>query len=278
MWGLRGGGGNFGVVTRFEFELHPVSTVLAGLLMFPLTRAAEVLQAFREWASDAPDEVTMLVAVNCAPPEPFVPPELVGQRVILLVGTWCGGLPAGEAALAPLRALGPSVDLFGPMPYPAVQMMLDAGAPPGLRNYFRSGYLAEITDDVIAAVTHHGARMPSPLSQIHLHQMGGAVARVGADTSSFSGRTAGYTYNLISTWTDPMQTDLHLAAIRDASAALAPLATGGSYVNFGAATLSGEQRVQDAYGDQIYTQLARLKRRYDPTNLFARNQNVRPAT
>jgi FAD binding domain/Berberine and berberine like len=279
LWGLRGGGGNFGVVTRFEFELHPVSTVLGGLLMFPTTRAEEVLQAFREWAVDAPDEASFLVAVNCAPPEPFVPPDLVGQRVILLVGCWCGDLGAGEAAVAPLRALGPSVDLFGPLPYPGLQMMLDAGSPPGLRNYFRSGYLADITDDVIAAIADHGSRMPSPLSQIHLHQMGGAVARAGAGTSSFSGREAGYTYNLIGTWTDPMQDDLHIGAVRDASAALAPLSTGGSYVNFETDAVSGgDDRVRRAYGDEIYLRLARLKRQYDPANLFRRNQNVRAAS
>lgn len=273
LWGLRGGGGNFGVVTRFVFDLHPVSTVLGGLLMFPFERGEEVLRAFRDWAVDAPDEAALLAAINCAPPEPFVPPELVGQRVVALVGCWCGDPAAGEAALAPLRALGPAVDLFGPMPYPALQGMLDGGAPYGLRNYFRGGFVADLSDELIASALEHGARMASPMSQIHFHQMGGAVGRVGTAMSSFSGRAAGYTYNLLGTWSDPSEDATHIAAIRAASAALAPLSLGGSYVNFD----SADQRAHAAYGAQIYDRLARLKREYDPTNLFRRNQNVEPA-
>jgi hypothetical protein len=219
LWGLRGGGGNFGVVTRFVFDLHPVSTVLGGLLMFPFDRAADVLRAFRDWAVDAPDEASLLAAINFAPPEPFVPPELVGQRVVALVGCWCGDPADGEQALQPLRALGPAVDLFGPMPYAALQGMLDGGAPEGLRNYFRGGFLADLTDEVIAVVLEHGALMRPPMSQIHLHQMGGAVGRVGFTTSSFSGRAAGYTYNLIGTWTDPAEDVARIAAVRAASAA-----------------------------------------------------------
>lgn len=273
LWGLRGGGGNFGIVTRFVFDLHPVSTVLGGLLMFPFDRAEEVLRGFREWAVDAPDEAAMLAAINCAPPEPFVPPELVGKRVISLVGCWCGDLAGSEEALAPMRALGPVVDLFGPMPYPALQSMLDGGAPYGLRNYFRGGFVTDLSDEVIAAVLEHGARMPSPMSQIHFHQMGGAVGRVGTGMSSFSGRAAGYTYNLIGTWTDPSEDATHIAAVRAASAALAPMSLGSSYINFDA----DDERVRAAYGAEIYDRLARLKREYDPTNLFSRNQNVRPA-
>ena len=165
LWGLRGGGGNFGIVTQFEFELHPVSTVLAGQLMFPLTRAGEVLTSFAEWAVDAPDEATILAAINCAPPEEFVPSELVGQPVLHLVGCWCGDLDQGDAVLAPLRALGPALDLFGPMPYHAVQGMLDGGSPVGLRNYFRAGYLADLSGEAIATVLEHAAVMPSPMSQ-----------------------------------------------------------------------------------------------------------------
>jgi FAD/FMN-containing dehydrogenase len=275
LWGLRGGGGNFGVVARFEFALHPVSTVLGGLMLFPLERAKQVLQGFREWASNAPDEATMLAAIMTAPPEPFVPPELTGRKAVAIVGCWCGDLDAGQTAIEPLRQLRPAVDLFGPMPYPALQGMLDAGAPRGLRNYFRGGYAADLGDDLIDVALDHGARLPSPMSAIHFHQMGGAVGRVAAGATAFSGRAAGYTYNVVSTWTEPGEDAMHIAANRELSAALAPLSEDGSYVNFLPDT-DGE-RVRAAYGDQLYTRLARLKREYDSANLFDHNQNVRPA-
>jgi FAD/FMN-containing dehydrogenase len=271
--GLRGGGGNFGVVTRFEFDLHPVSTVLGGLMVFPLARGREVLQAFREWAADAPDDMTMLAAVLTAPPEPFVPADLVGQKVLGLVGCCCGDLDAGTAALGPLRDLGPAADVFGPMPYPALQQMLDGSAPPGRRNSFRGGFAADLTDAVIDAVLEHGARMPSRFSQIHLHQMGGQVGRLGPDASAFSGRAAGYTFNLVSSWIDPAEDETHLAANRAAAAALAPHAMTASYVNF----ISTGFDADTAYGTDIFLRLARLKREYDPANVFHRNQNIRPA-
>ena len=153
--------------------------------------------------------------------------------------------------------------------------MLDGGAPYGLRNYLRAGYVADLTDDVISTALDHGARMPSPMSQIHFHHMGGAVGRFGTSTSSFSGRAAGYTYNLIGTWIEPAEDEMHIAGVRAVSEALAPLSLPGTYVNFSpdAAT----DRVRTAYGDEIYDRLARLKREYDPHNLFRRNQNVRPA-
>ena len=141
LWGLRGGGGNFGIVTSFVFALHPVSTVLGGLMLFPLERGRQVLAAFREWAAEAPDEASMLAAILTAPPEPFVPQELTGAKAVAILGCWCGDLDAGAAALAPLRQLGPAADVFGPMPYSALQGMLDGGAPYGVRNYFRGGYI-----------------------------------------------------------------------------------------------------------------------------------------
>jgi hypothetical protein len=216
---------------RFTFDLHPVATVLGGLLAFPFDRGAEVLRAFREWAAEAPDEATLLASIMTAPPEPFVPAEVVGQKMVVLLGCWCGDPADGENALAPLRALGLALDHFGPMPYPVLQGMLDGAAPRGLRNYYRGGYLAELTDDVIAVALHHGARLPSPLSQIHFHQMGGAVGRRGAE-SAFSGRDAGYTYNLLSTWADATDDLRHTTANRALAADLAPHALARSYVDF----------------------------------------------
>ena len=130
----------------------------------------------------------MLIAILTAPPEPFVPPDLVGRKVVAIVGCWCGDVDSGAAAIEPLRQLRPSADVFGPMPYTALQGMLDAGAPRGLRNYFRGGYVSDLSDDVIDVALDHGARIPSPMSALHVHQMGGAVARVGRDATAFSGR------------------------------------------------------------------------------------------
>jgi len=278
LWALRGGGGNLGVVAQFEFTLHEVSTILGGLMLFPFERGRQVLRAFRDWARDLPDAGTMLAAVMTAPPEPFVPAALQGHPVVAIVGCWCGDLEEGAVALQPLRRLEPAVDLFGPMPYAALQQMLDAGAPAGLRSYFRGGFVADLDDDVIEVVLDHGARMPSPMSAIHLHQMGGAVARVGVDDTAFSGRSAGYTYNVVSTWADPTEDAVHLKANRELTEALAPVSTGGAYVNFVPETAGeGEGRSRAAYGDDIYDRLARLKREFDPTNLFRSNHNVRPA-
>jgi hypothetical protein len=220
----------------------------------------------------------MLAAVLTAPPEPFVPAHLVGRKAVAIVGCWCGDLEDGATALEPLRALKPAADVFGPMPYPDLQRMLDGGAPPGLRNYFRGGYLSELTDEAIEVMLDHGARMASPMSAIHLHQMGGAVGRVGLGATAFTGRAAAYTYNLVSMWTDSAEDATHVAANRELAAALAPMAQHSTYVNFLTETTGdSETRVRAAYGDAIYERLARLKREFDPVNLFRANHNVLPA-
>ena len=275
LWGLRGGGGNFGIVTRFEFRLHPVDTVVGGLAMFPIERGADVLRTYRGWADGLDDEFTTLAAVSTAPPAPFVPVELVGRKVVAVMGCWCGDPASGEAALEPIRRLGPAVDLFGPMPYPVLQTLGDEGAPAGLRNYFRSGYTSGLADGLIDVVLEHGARMPSPLSQIHLHQLGGAVARVGEDDTAFSNRQAAYAYNLVSTWTDASGDESNIGANSELAAALAPFSTGGVYVNF--LGDEGGERVRAAYGEEKFERLRRLKRRFDPGNLFRINQNIPPA-
>jgi FAD/FMN-containing dehydrogenase len=275
MWGLRGGGGNFGVVSSLEFSLHPVSTVLGGLMLFGWDKAAEVLATFREWTDDLPDEGSMLAVVMTAPPEPFVPDVLVGCPVVGIVGCWCENLDAGQAALGSLRALKPAVDLFGPMPYPALQGMLDGGAQSGARNYFRAGYAADLSAPMVDVLLEHGSRLPSPMSAIHIHQMGGAVARVAAGATAFGNRGTPFAYNLVSTWTDPNEDARHIEANRALAAALEPTSTGGAYVNF--LGDEGSARIRAAYGESTYDRLSQLKRTYDPGNLFRRNQNIPPA-
>jgi FAD/FMN-containing dehydrogenase len=274
MWALRGGGGNFGVVVRFEFDLHPIDTVLGGLMLFPLDRGRQALESFGAWSETASDDGSLLAAVITAPPEPFVPADLVGQKVVAVVGCWSGDLDEGATALQPLRELEPSVDLFGPMPYPVLQAMLDAGAPKGARNYFRAGYVDRLGDDFVDAFLEHGAQMPSPMSQLHVHQLGGAVGRVDRDATAFSARDAAFAYNVVSTWFDAADDDIHLNANRAAAAALAPTAVGGSYVNFLAD--QRDEQVRAAYGASTYARLVAAKRRWDPDNFFRHNQNIAP--
>jgi hypothetical protein len=175
-----------------------------------------------------------------------------------------------------MRALAPAADVFGPMPYPGLQGMLDPSAPAGLRNYFGGGYLAGLADPVIGLLVDAGARMPSARSAIHLHQMGGALA-CGHGQSAFNGRSAGYAYNLVSTWTDPGEDDEHIAANRALAAALGPLSMPGGYVDFLTDPTEGEDGVRGLYEEAAYLRLARLKRHYYPANVFARNHNIRPA-
>jgi hypothetical protein len=269
-------GGNFGVVTSFEFRLHPVGMILGGLIAFPLGRGGELFRAYRAWAAEVPDEFTTIAAVITAPPAPFVPPDLVGHKIAAVVGCWCGDPEEGRAALEPLRRLGPAVDAFAPMPYPVVQSMLDEGALAGRRNYVRSGYVSDLSDGLIEAVLDHGARMPSPFSQIHFYQLGGAVARVGEDDTAFSHRRAAYVFNANSTWVDPSEDEIHETANRELVNAIGPFSTGGVYVNF--LGHEGEARIRAAYGDAKYERLARLKGAFDPQNLFRMNQNIPPST
>ena len=275
LWGLRGGGGNFGVVSRFGFRLHPVREVYGGMLMFPITEGTRVLRRYRDWAPELPDEFTTLGGILTAPPAPFVPEPLQGQRVVAVIGCHCGQHGDAERQLAAIRDLNPAVDLFGPMPYPALQSMGDEGAPAGLRNHFRSGYAAELSDGLIDLLLDQGSRLRSPFSQIHLHQMGGAVGRVGEDDTAFGNRHAAYAYNLIATWTDPAEDEAQMAGNRALAAALEPYSTGGVYVNF--LGDEGAARIRAAYGEVKFARLQRLKAAYDPDNVFSRNQNIPPA-
>jgi len=276
-WGLRGGGGNFGIVTEFEFRLHPLGpTVLAGLTMFPIGRAHDVLRRWRDWADAAPDEVATGCAVIIAPPEPFVPAELHGQPVLGIPVLYVGDPEDGTDALRPLRDLGPAVDHIGPMPYTAFQTALDPLAPWGVRSYARGEYMPGFSDaaiDEFLAQAVDLAVRGAPLSQMVVFLIGQAVTAVADEATAFSHRDARYLFHPISIWTDPADDERMIAATRAFAADMRPFSTGAAYLNF----TPEADRVRDAYGDAKYARLVALKDRYDPANLFRLNQNIRPS-
>jgi FAD/FMN-containing dehydrogenase len=275
-WGLRGGGGNFGIVTSFEFRLHRVGpTVLAGPIFFPGEQATQILRGYREYTADLPDEMTTLVNLTTAPPAPFLPAEVHGKKVVAIIGVYAGPPDEGRGIAEPLRHLGtPITDLNGPMPYTMMQSLLDGLFSPGARNYFKAGYLAGLSDEAIdTLVRFHGTSI-SPSSEIHIQHLGGAVARVPDSATAFGGRGAPYLMNIVARWSDPGTDDAQIAWARDLYAAAEPFTTGGTYVNF---LSEGDDRVAAAYGPDKLERLARLKEVWDPTNAFRLNQNVKPA-
>jgi FAD/FMN-containing dehydrogenase len=275
-WGVRGGGGNFGVVTEFEFRLKPLGpTVLAGLTAFPVERAPEILRGWRDWAGAAPDEVSTACAVLTAPPEPFVPPELVGKPVFGVLVLYVGTPERGEDAVRPIRDMGPAIDLIAPMPYTEFQAILDPTAPPGYRNYWRGEYMRELPDAAIDAYLAHAGDLAgrgAPLTQMIIFRIGQGVARMPDEATAFSHRDAGYLFHPLSVWSDPADDAAMIEATRAFAAAMRPFSTGASYLNF---TPEGD-RVRDAFGEEKYSRLVALKDAYDPANLFRLNQNIRP--
>jgi len=276
-WGLRGGGGNFGIVTEFEFRLHPLGPlVLAGLAMFPVGRAPDVLRRWRDWADAAPDEVSTGCVVIIAPPEPFVPAELRGQPVLGIPVLYAGDPEDGADAVQPLRDLGPAVDHIGPMPYTAFQTALDPLAPWGVRSYARGEYMPGFSDAAIDEFLAHAVDLTvrgAPLSQMVVFRIGQGIGAVPDEATAFSHRDARYLFHPISIWADPAEDERMIAATRAFAAAMRPFATGAAYLNF----TPEADRVRDAYGDAKYARLVALKDRYDPANLFRLNQNIRPS-
>jgi FAD/FMN-containing dehydrogenase len=276
-WGIRGGGGNFGVVTEFEFRLHPLGpTVLAGLAIFPIDRAPDVLRRWRDWADAAPDELSTGCALITAPPEPFVPAELHGQPVLAVPVLYVGDPEAGAAAVQPLKDLGPVVDHIGPMPYTAFQAALDPLAPWGVRSYARGEYLPELSDNAIEVFLGHAAGLTvlgAPLSQMVVFRIGQGIAAVPDEATAFSHRDARYLFHPITVWTDPAADEPMIAASRAFAAAMRPFSTGAAYLNF----TPEADRVRDGYGDAKYARLMALKDAYDPANLFRLNHNIQPS-
>lgn len=274
-WGVRGGGGNFGVVTEFEYQLQPVGpAVLAGPVIWPVADSARVLRFYREWITEVPDELTTAVVHRTMPPLPEVPTELHGQRVVLVLCCWAGDLDRGERVLRPLRRFGPpAADLCRAKPFTEHQAMLDPSFPPGRWYYFKSCDVAELTDQVIDITAEHAARFSSPLTSFPIFQLGGAIGRMGEDDTAFSNRGAGHTFNINATCAGPDGFDEERDWARGLWSALAPHHT-GVYVNF--LMDEGEQRIREAYGERKYQRLRALKREWDPGNLFRFNQNIRP--
>ena len=274
-WGVRGGGGNFGIVTEFEFRLHPVGpNVLAGPIFWPIEESPRVLRFYREWIADAPDELMTIVIHRKAPPLDFVPAELHGQLVVAIVCCYAGPPDEGARVLRPLKDFGsPALDLCEPKPYVAHQGMFDPSFPHGRWYYMRACDVAELTDDVIDITVEHSMRIRSPLTTFPIWQMGGAVARVHDDDTAFSGRSAGHTFNITGSTETAAGFDEEREWARSFWSALKPHHT-GVYVNF--LMDEGQDRVREAYGAAKYERLKALKRRYDPKNLFRLNQNISP--
>jgi FAD/FMN-containing dehydrogenase len=275
-WAVRGGGGNFGVVTAFEFRLHPVGPeVVAGLIVHPHDGAGDLLRAYRQAVADAPDALTVWAVLRKAPPLPFVPEEWHGRDVVVLALCYAGDADEGMRALAPIRALGtPIAEAIGVQPYAAWQQAFDPLLTPGARNYWKSHDFSTLNDGAIDVVVDYAAQLPGPECEIFLAHLGGAVNRVAADATAYPHRSVEFVLNVHTRWQDAGDDERFIGWARGFFDAAAPHATGGVYVNF--MPQDEVARVQSAYGTN-YDRLARIKATVDPMNVFRSNQNIMPA-
>jgi FAD/FMN-containing dehydrogenase len=276
-WGLRGGGGNFGIVTNFTFALQSLGpTVLAGMVAWPMDQAPEVLRFLREFIAQAPDEVGMMANLRLAPSLPVVPEQLWGKPIVALIATYAGPLDEGRDALEPIRELStPAFDAVTPKPYVAHQKMFDAAYPHGRHYYWKAHKLGPLTDNIIDVVVEHSAQVTSPLSAIPIFCFGGAVARVPEDATAFPYRDASHDINIVASWMpeEVGDADRHIEWARATFHALEPYSC-GVYVNF--TSDDANDRVRQAYNDNQWIRLTALKAKYDPTNFFRMNANISP--
>jgi FAD/FMN-containing dehydrogenase len=278
-WGLRGGGSNFGVVTEFRFQLHPVGPiVMAGMLLYPRAQAPEVMRFYRDFMEQAPDEVCGGVALLTAPPEDFIPEGLRGQPAVGIVFVYIGPVEDGEQAVRPLReGTSPVLDIVQPMPYAAMQQMLDAGNPRGIREYFKVDWLRELSDEAIDVVVEQGQALAAPFGQVILAPMGGAVARTDDSVMALNVPGMPWAYFCLNMWMDPSQDEQNIAWARGFAALMLPFGIGkAAFPNFIAAD-EGVERLRASYGPEKYDRLVALKRKWDPDNVFRLNQNINPA-
>lgn len=274
-WAIRGGGGNFGVVTQFEFALHPVGPeIYGGLVVYPLEQADQVLPRYRQFIGAAPDDLTVWAVMRLAPPLPFLPPEVHGKPIIALASCYIGDAAGGAEAVAPLRDFGkPYGEHLGPMPFTAWQKAFDPLLTPGARNYWKSHNFAALDDGLFATVVDAMGKLPSPECEIFIGALGGEVGRVAADATAYAHRDANFVMNIHGRWQQPADDGRCIAWTRETFESLTPYALGSVYVNF--LTQDEAARVDAAYGPN-YQRLARIKAHYDPQNLFRGNQNIVP--
>ena len=273
-WALRGGGGNFGVVTSFEYHLHPLKEVYGGPIFFELDQAETVLRFYRDFIATAPEQLGAFPAFQVAPPLPFIPEDRHGDTFIIIVAAWAGPLEEGEKALKPIREVAPIVAEFvGPLPYPALNAAFDGLVPAGLQHYWKASFVKELSDGAIAAHLEHGPKIPTMNSAMHIYPIDGAVQRVASDATAFAYRDANFAVVIGGMWPDVADNDANIAWVRDYYAAIAPYSEAGGYVNF----LSGDdqEKIRVNYRGN-YDRLVDVKRKYDPDNLFHLNQNISP--
>ncbi len=275
-WAIRGGGGNFGIVTSFEFRLHPLGPqVLSGLVVHPLAEAETLLPAYRRIADEAPDELTIWSVMRKAPPLPFLPAEWHGKEVLIFAACYAGDVAEGEKATRPLRALGrPIADVVSPHSFVAWQAAFDPLLTPGARNYWKSADFADLADGAIEAVLSKACALPTPECEVFIAHVGGAMARIAPDATAWSNRSAHFVMNAHTRWRDPADDAACIAWARALSAGVKPFASDSVYVNF--LPEDEADRVESAYGAN-YRRLTEVKRRYDPDNRFRMNQNIRPS-
>ena len=276
-WAIRGGGGNFGIVTEFVFRLHAVGPeVLAGIIVHPLSAARDVVRFYRDFVTGAPEEFACWFVMRQAPSLPFLPREWHGKEILALAVCYSGAIAEGERVSQPLRKFGhPLADVIAPQPYRVWQTTFDPLLTPGQRNYWKSLDFLDLSDGLIDTLIDFAGRIPDPQTEIAFAQLGGAVSRVPPDATAYSRREAEFILNVHGRWSDPAQDEACIQWARALFAAAAPFATGGVYVNF--LTQDEYDRVPAAYGAN-FARLVRLKNEYDPANLFQMNQNIRPST
>ncbi len=274
-WAIRGGGGNFGVVTEFEFALHPVGPeILAGLIVFPYSQAKQVLTHYRKFMESAPEELNVWVVLRKAPPLPFLPEEIHGKEVIVLPVFYAGDIAEGEKLIEPLRHFGDACgEHIGAQPYVAWQQAFDPLLTRGARNYWKSHNFTELRDEALDAIVEFAGKLPSPHCEIFVGCVAGAANRIPADAMAYYHRDAKFVMNVHGRWEDASQDEACIAWSREFFRASAPYASAGAYVNF--MTEEEGDRITAAYGSN-YDRLVQIKRRFDPENVFHLNQNIKP--